>query len=69
MTTKRTTDRSTVVDTATHWRPVGPDTPRGAKVQLINQAAGVATYGNWAPESWWTHWHPLPVFQCSPRDK
>lgn len=57
-----THDRAAVVSTQTLWIPVGPDTPRGAKVQLINRSAGVATYGHYAPGSWWTHWHPLPRF-------
>ena len=63
MTYHPTNDRTAVVNPETHWIPVGPDTPRGAKVQLINHLAGVATYGHYLPGSWWTHWYPLPRFK------
>lgn len=63
MTTKLTHDRAAAVDTRYAWRPVGPDTPRGVKLLIINRAAGVATFGQYSPGSWWTHWAPLPSFQ------
>jgi hypothetical protein len=55
--------KSAAVDHTYHWIPVGPDTPRGVKLQLINQAAGVATYGNYTGKEHWTHWAPLPTFK------
>lgn len=60
---KSTSDRAATVDTAYHWRPVGPDTPRGTKVQLINRRFGIAVYGQFQPGANWTHWAPLPTFK------
>jgi hypothetical protein len=54
------------VDSSYHWRPVDKDTPRSTKLQLINEATGVATYGQITVDSWFTHWAPLPTFK---RDK
>ena len=51
------------VDAAYHWRPVDNATPRSTKLQLINQATGVAVYGQIsASNTWFTHWAPLPTF-------
>lgn len=66
MATRLSSDRAAAVDTENRWRPVGPGTPRGVKLLVINRAAGVATFGQWAPESWWTHWAPLPTFTPVP---
>jgi hypothetical protein len=63
MTVKLTADRSAAVDQAYFWLPVGDGTPRGCKVQLINQRLGVAVYGSYQPGSPWTHWAPLPKFK------
>jgi hypothetical protein len=60
---KSTSDRAATVDTSYHWLPVGPDTPRGTKVQLIDRKFGVAVYGAYQPGSQWTHWAPLPTFR------
>ena len=58
-----TADKAAAVDQCYFWRPVGPDTPCGPKVQLINRKAGVATHGTYSPgNKWWTHWAPLPKF-------
>ena len=60
---KLTTDRAAVVDKDYHWIPVSQaQPPRGAKVQLINRALGVAVYGTWEPRAGWTHWAGLPTF-------
>jgi len=66
MTVRLNTERTVAVDTRIPWRPVGPDTPRGVKLLVINRPAGVATFGQYAPGSWWTHWAPLPVFKDPP---
>jgi hypothetical protein len=63
---KSTSDRAATVDTAYHWIPVGPDTPRGTKVQLIDRRLGVAVYGHYSTGSDWTHWAPLPTFKKEP---
>lgn len=56
-------DRTTVIDPSYHWQPIST-APLGKKVQLINEAAGVATYGqvNGSKEQFFTHWAPLPTF-------
>lgn len=64
---KSTSDRAATVDTAYNWIPVGPDTPRGTKVQLINDQRRVAVYGHYQVGSEWTHWAPLPTFNTSER--
>lgn len=64
MTTYRpTTDGAAVVTDSLSWRPIDASTPRGQKLQLINRAAGVASYGVLGTDpGFWTHWAPLPVF-------
>jgi len=63
MSYKLTADGAAVVDPDTHWRKIDSSTPRGAKVQLINKASGVAQYGRHSPsDTFFTHWHPLPIF-------
>ena len=53
-----------VVDSTLFWRKIDANTPRGVKVLRINRPSGVAG----APgviktnEDWYTHWHPMPVF-------
>lgn len=55
-----------LVDDTYYWRCIDQNTPRGAKLQLINRAAGVATYGSLATDpGFWTHWAPLPRFEES----
>ena len=60
---KDTNNRAATVDTSYHWLPVGPDTPRGTKMQLINRRFGVAVYGHYVQGSTHTHWAPLPTFK------
>ena len=53
-------ERSVAVALDYYWMPVGPDTPRGVKLQLLGRG-GVATHGLWDGRStFWTHWTPLP---------
>lgn len=59
---KYTADRAAVVDPNYFWRPIDANTPRGAKLQLINKRLGVAVYGTYHGGSEWTHWAPLPKF-------
>lgn len=43
-----------------YWTPVGPDTPRGVKLQLLTKG-GVAIYGDYVEKmNFYTHWAPLP---------
>ena len=62
MTHKQDGTGAATVDRAYHWRAVSADTPRGTKLQLINQADGVAHHSQYQPGSEWTHWAPLPTF-------
>lgn len=42
------------------WIPIGSDTPKGVKLQLLGQG-GVAVYGVWnGKDNFWTHWAPVP---------
>ena len=63
MNIKVTADGAAAVSLDTVWIPIGPNTPRGVKLQLISQKYGVAHYGPYLPgDSYYTHWHPLPTF-------
>lgn len=54
---------ATAVDKGYSWRPIDRFTLLGVKLQLINKAAGVATYGVLTRKNvYWTHWAPLPTF-------
>lgn len=56
-------DGEVLVNSAYRWRPITQDTPRKAKVLLINKDAGVLTtgaIGSWP--TWFTHYCELPVF-------
>jgi len=57
--------RTAVVSNQTHWQPIDADTPRGAKMLLINRhQSGVATIGALGTGiPWFTHWAPLPRFE------
>lgn len=60
MNYKLNKDQSVAVATDYYWIPVGPDTPRGVKLQLLG-IGGVAQYGIYDGKStFWTHWAPLP---------
>lgn len=59
MAIKTSSDGSTAIDTDYYWLEVGADTPRGVKLQLLS-ISGVATYGQYNGDSFWTHWAPLP---------
>lgn len=67
--TRLSTDRAALVDSAYFWRPIASNPPLGgAKVQLINRPLGVAVYGSWRPGDGFTHWAPLPTFAPEARD-
>lgn len=46
------------VDQGYYWNDDMTTCPRGAKVQLLGD--GVASYGIYKGEPFWTHWAPLP---------
>lgn len=58
-------DRAAVVDDSVFWREIATDPPpEGAKLQLINQSAGVAQYGKWSrKDTFFTHWCPMPTWR------
>lgn len=63
-------DRTAVVDQGYFWRPIDNNTPRGAKLQLIDRRLGVAVYGVYTGTGSWTHWAPLPKFgDSAPLDR
>jgi hypothetical protein len=42
------------------WIPIGTETPKGVKLQLLGKG-GVAVYGVWnGKETFWTDWAPIP---------
>ncbi len=51
-------DNTVAVATDTHWLSINI-APRGVKVQLLGKG-GVATYGTYYGDPFWTHWCPLP---------
>lgn len=61
MTTTNTAGTA-VIDHAYHWKPIDSNTPRGAKLQLVNRKDGVAYYGLYNGGNQATHWAPLPTF-------
>jgi hypothetical protein len=61
---KITADGAAAVAPDCHWIPIGPDTPRGASMWLINRRSGVAQKGHYDPnDKFFTHWFPLPTFK------
>ena len=55
--------RTAMVDRERYWKPITPDTPRGAKCFLVNKAAKSATVGTvGTAEGFFTHYYPMPVF-------
>lgn len=63
MSIKPTNDGAAVVDTNHFWIPIHEQKPPiGAKVLLINRAAGVALLGVYQRD-FFTHWSPLPRFK------
>ena len=60
---------TTAADTAYHWRDIACDPPpQGVKLQLIHQRYGVAAYGIYNRNDYWTHWAPLPTFKPTATD-
>ena len=54
--------KTVAVNQAVYWIPVGPDTPRGVKLLLIDRNQGVAVLSRYLPHTDWTHWQGLPKF-------
>jgi hypothetical protein len=52
------------VSTEVFWIPIDKNTPRGVKLLMINEKAGVAILGKYwgSADQFETHWHPLPQF-------
>jgi hypothetical protein len=62
-THKLSSDRAASVAPEFKWLPINEHTPRGAKMLLINRAAGVAHIGlHSASDTFYSHWAPLPTF-------
>lgn len=60
MTYELNAEKTVAVDQTYFWRSIGPDTPRGVKLQLLGRG-GVAVYGMYTGcNSFWIAWAPLP---------
>lgn len=62
---RTTTDGVAAVNPDVFWIPITKENkpPRGAKVLLISRPSGVALIGQYAEDSWFTHYAGLPVFK------
>lgn len=58
MTHKLNTDATVAVATDYYWQPI-ETCPTSVKVQLLG-VGGVATYGVYHGDKFWTDWAPLP---------
>jgi hypothetical protein len=56
---KPNTDNTVAVSTTVYWLPIDANTPRGQKLQLLGKG-GVAVYGIYNGDAFWTHWQALP---------
>lgn len=64
MTHTLSSDGAAAVSLDAYWLPIDDKTPRGVKLMLISQAAGVAQIGiHFGNDKHYTHWHPLPKFK------
>lgn len=50
--------KTVAVATDVYWQHIN-SAPRSVKVQLLGKG-GVATYGQYNGDKFWTHWCPLP---------
>ena len=56
--------KTVAIDKTYYWRPIDSNTPKGVKMQLINQSYGVAVYSTLGNNNaFFTHWAPLPTFE------
>ena len=51
-------DKTVAVSTEVYWQHIN-SAPTGVKVQLLGKG-GVAVYGTYHGDKFWTHWCPLP---------
>jgi hypothetical protein len=58
MTHKLNSEATVAVAHDYYWLPVS-SCPHSVKVQLLGEG-GVATYGVYHGDKFWTHWAPLP---------
>lgn len=64
MSFKLNTAQTAAVSLDAFWEEVGPDTPRGVKVWLINKPSGSSFSGMYSPaDPFPTHWFPNPRFR------
>ena len=58
---KISSDGAAAVALEYYWLPIKRvRPPEGVKILMLNEATGVATLGVYKPDSWFTHWAPLP---------
>ena len=61
---KLSSDGAAVVTPQAHWLRIDANTPRGVKMTLISEAAGVAQIGlHTGIGGHYDFWHPLPTFK------
>lgn len=60
-----TNDGKVAVSGTMFWLPIDDNTPRNCKVLAIaRESSGVLSVAELhTPETWYTHWHPLPRFK------
>jgi len=61
--TELNSDRTALINRSHKWIKIDENTPRGAKLQLINKPSGVAQYGKYDPkDTFFTHYYSTPTF-------
>jgi hypothetical protein len=63
MNFKLTHNMKTAVGLDIFWQRIDLDTPKGVKMLVIDERAGVAHISILRKEDRWTHWHALPRFK------
>ena len=56
-------DQSAVVAEDQKWIPIGPFTPVGVRMLLIDEKQGIAYIRQHTKDDQFTHWSPIPTFR------
>lgn len=56
-------DQSAVVAEDQKWIPLGPFTPVGVRMLLIDEKQGIAYIRQHTKDDKFTHWSPIPTFR------
>ena len=63
MTHKLNKDQSVAIDPERKWIPIGPFTPVGVRMLLIDEKQGIAYIRQHTKSDQFTHWSPIPTFR------